>query len=460
MTLSPQQVWEVSLGQIQLQVPRSSYDTWLKGTYGLTLEGDSLTIAVPSTFAAEWLQRRMYQLIQQAVTEVAARPLQIHFQIASLSQATSTASRVPPEVISRQVLPLAEDSILGNEPSQRHAFNPRYTFDSFVVGRDNQLAHAAATAVAERPGEQYNPLFIYSGVGLGKTHLLYAIASSIAQRNLTPVYVTTEQFTNEFILAIRERKTEEFRTKYRSADALLMDDIQFLAGKEQTQEGFFHTFNDLHNANRQIVVACDRPPKSVTLLEDRLRSRFEWGLIADIQPPQLETRIAILQTKALALRIQLGDGVARAIARRASHSIRELEGQLNRVAAMAHFLGKPISLDVVNTALATVSPEPSTPAITAAEVLQRAASHYGIPVQVLCSRPPDHKRTTHPQKIVMYILGAVLNHPTAEIATLLGAWHKKTVANTLKQIAVLISQDNRLSNEVNEILHSLQLPQD
>ncbi|MEK7778307.1 MAG: chromosomal replication initiator protein DnaA [Chloroflexota bacterium] len=459
MALGPQQIWETSLGQFQLQVPRSSYDTWFRGTQGITLGEDSLTVAVATSFAAEWLERRMSPLIHKTVAEVAARPLRVSFQVVSGQErpiqtdgAKSDLARPP--LLSEDEAPIIP---LYGEALGNHVLNRRYTFANFVVGKDNQLAHAAAAAVADHPGQQYNPLFIYSGVGLGKTHLLHAIASHVTQRNLTPVYVTAERFTNEFILAIRERKTESFRAKYRSADVLLMDDIQFLAGKEQTQEGFFHTFNELHNANRQIVITCDRPPNSVALLADRLRSRFEGGLIADIQPPQLETRLAILHSKASSLGVDLSSDVAMNIARRAAHGIRELEGYLNRVVAMAHFLGRAVSPEVVDIALASVGQEPNAKAVTATEVIQHVATYYNVSSDQLCSRPQDRK-TTQPQRVTMYILSSVLNHTPREIGVLLGKWHERTVRNTVKQMGAAVAQGSPVAAEVRQILAGFSIP--
>ena len=459
MALGPQQIWETSLGQFQLQVPRSSYNTWFRGTQGIALDEDSLTIAVATSFAAEWLERRMAPLIHKTVAEVSARSLRVRFQVVSGRDRPNQANGETIEMASPSLFPEDEAPFMPSDGALlgTDVLNRRYTFDNFVVGKDNQLAHAAAAAVADHPGRHYNPLFIYSGVGLGKTHLLHAIASQVTQMNMAPVYVTAERFTNEFIMAIRERKTEGFRAKYRSADVLLVDDIQFLAGKEQTQEGFFHTFNELHNANRQIVIACDRPPGSVPLLEDRLRSRFEGGLIADIQPPKLETRLAILHSKASSMGVDLSGEVALNIARRAAHSIRELEGYLNRVVAMAQFLGKEISPEVVDIALASLGQEPKAPSVTTTEVVQHVATYYKISPDQLCTRPQD-RRTTSPQRVTMHILSSVLNQTPREIGGLLGKWHERTVRNTLRQMTDLATQSGPVAAEIRQIVAGLSEP--
>lgn len=453
MAGTAKRIWETCLGQLQLQVPRPSYDTWLKGTSGVSLEGDYITIAVPTTFAAEWLEHRMYQLVERTVAEVAGRSIRVKFQVSSPGEGRSNPNDVASNVSSLRVDSESQThpiTVADGTHNVALPLNHRYTFDTFVIGENNQLAHAAARAVAEKPGGVYNPLFIYSGAGLGKTHLLHAIAAAVLQQNLRALYVTTEQFTNEFILAIRERKTEDFRAKYRSADVLLLDDIQFLAGKEQTQEGFFHTFNDLHNSNRQIVIACDMPPRTVPRVEERLCSRFEWGLIADIQPPDLETRLAILHKKSASLGVVVPAPAAEEIARRARHSVRELEGCLNRVLALSQFLGAGITVPLVESALAAVAPAYSAPRVMPREAIAIIASHYSIQTSDLCSRPND-KRTTHAQRVTMYLLRDVLGHSSQVVADELGQWTKRTVANSIAHITHQATEDTRLQHELRQI---------
>jgi chromosomal replication initiator protein len=454
MAGTAKRIWETCLGQLQLQIPRPSYDTWFKGTSGVALEGDHLEIAVPTTFAAEWLERRMYQLIERTVAGVAGRSIRVSFKVSPPTPESGFSA----EHDADQPSSLRVDDG-GQAPSitmkngthnVAHPLNHRYTFDTFVIGNNNQLAYAAASAVAEKPGNAYNPLFIYSGVGLGKTHLLHAIASAVLQRNLRPLYVTTEQFTNEFIQAIRERKTDDFRAKYRSADVLLLDDIQFLAGKEQTQEGFFHTFNELHNSNRQIVIACDMPPRAVSRMEERLCSRFEWGLVADIQPPDWETRLAIIYKKAASQGVAVPAAAAEEIARLARHSVRELEGYLNRVLALSQFLGVEITAPLVESALAAVAPSTSAPRVMPEKAIAIIANHYSILPSELCSRPLD-KRTTHAQRVTMYLLRDVLGLPSQAVAEQLGRWTKRTVANSVAQISHMAKEDTSLQREILQI---------
>ena len=461
MATDVHKIWEASLGHLQLQMPRPSYETWLKGTFALSLDNQCLTVGVPTAFAAEWLERRMQQLIQRTVSDVATSPLHVRFQVASAEPRSRRGNGTSPATSSAGVLPLPEGTRppVSKASSSNNSLNPRYTFQNFVIGKSNHLAYAAAAAVAECPGEQYNPLFIYSGVGLGKTHLLHAIASAVAQRNLQPLYVTAEQFTNEFIQAIRERKTMDFRAKYRTPEVLLLDDIQFLSGKEQTQEGLFHTFNDLHNGNRQIVIASDRPPRAVSLIEERLRSRFQWGLITDIQPPDLETRLAILYNKAHALGADLTEDVAQIMAKQAYHSVRELEGCLTRLHALGQFTGAEISASLVPSALADLALPPATVDLAPDEAIIHIADYYRISPQALCTRTHDRK-TTHPQRVAMFILTKSLRQPIKEIANLLGHWNKKTITNGRSQVAHQMDNDAAIHREVTDILQRLGLPQD
>ena len=390
---SAKEIWEAALGELQLQINRTNYDTWLRDTTGLSYDGDKFIIGVSSPFAIDYLEQRLASIIQKTLIRITGKELELTFQI----QQQDTSSK--------------PKNSKSNKPSNNgpyhkngyNGFNPKYTFDSFIVGSCNRLAEAAARAVAEKPGYTYNPLFIYGGVGLGKTHLLHAIGHAVIKNKLNALLVSTEQFTNEFIKAIREGKTEDFRQKYRSVDVLLIDDIQFIGGKEQTQEGFFHTFNDLHNGSHQIVLTSDRPPKAINLLEDRLRSRFEWGLTTDIQPPDLETRVAILQAKAEEDKVDIPQDVLHFIARRITKSIRELEGSLNRVAALARAQGKKITLDLASEALdesmdATPRRKPSIPT-----VLATVARYFDLPPDALTGQKRD-KLTAKARHVAVYLL--------------------------------------------------------
>ena len=455
MTNYAQKLWTASLGQLQLQVPRSSYETWLKGTLGLSIDGDLLSVGAPTTFASEWLERRMHQVIEDVVSGVAGRPIRVAIKVVS-PQFESSPSGDGARDAPSPVQPGENPQPVSSGPVRNYSGNGRYTFNNFITGVSNHLAYAAARAVADKPGVQYNPLFIYSGVGLGKTHLLHAIASSVSERGVTPLYVTTEQFTNDFIQSIRQRRTEEFRAKYRSAEFLLLDDVQFLSGKEQTQEGLFHTFNDLHNANRQIVVACDQPPTSVSLLEDRLRSRFEWGLIADIQEPDLETRVAILINKAQTQNAPITEEVAFEIAQRAPSGIRSLEGCLNRIIALSQFFDSPISKELIDMALSGISTSDSSRKLNPAAILEAVSQFYQVPTELICTRTRDRK-TTHPQRVAMFLLDLTINKPIKEIATLMGNWNPRTVRNSIKQVNEALLSEAAIASEVATIKGNLGL---
>ncbi len=325
--------------------------------------------------------------------------------------------------------------------------NARYTFSTFIVGSGNRLAHAASQAVAEAPGYAYNPLFLYGGVGLGKTHLLHAIGHTAIESNLTVLYVSSETFTNEIINAIRYRTTEEFRAKYRSVDVLLVDDIQFIAGKDSTEEEFFHTFNSLHETNKQIVMCSDRPPKAIVSLEDRLRSRFEWGLIADIQPPDLETRIAILQAKAEMMRRQVPDDVILFLAGRVQSNIRELEGSLNRLLAFAQLQGAPLIVETAKAAMASLASDGRQRRVSIADILAAVADHYHVPADDLQGKQRD-KHIVTPRQVAMYLMRQETDASLLEIGQALGNRDHSTVLHGCEKISREINENTALRKEV------------
>ena len=325
--------------------------------------------------------------------------------------------------------------------------NPRYTFDAFIVGNSNRLAHAASLAVAEAPGESYNPLFLYGGVGLGKTHLLHAIGHQGVQTGLAVLYVSSEQFTNEIVNAIRYRTTEEFRAKYRSVDILLVDDIQFIAGKESTEEEFFHTFNSLHEMSKQIVICSDRPPKAIVSLEERLRSRFEWGLIADIQPPDLETRMAILRVKADVLRYQVPDEIIAYIASRVQTNIRELEGCLNRLMAYQQLHRTDLTMEVARAAMSSLGNDNREPRLTGQQIIQAVAEYYRISLDDICGKQRD-KHIVKPRQIAMYLIRQETQSSLLEIGQLFGGRDHSTVLHACEKIDQAVNLNPALRREV------------
>ncbi len=332
--------------------------------------------------------------------------------------------------------------------------NPRYTFDAFIVGNSNRLAHAASLAVAEAPGESYNPLFLYGGVGLGKTHLLHAIGHQGVQTGLAVLYVSSEQFTNEIINAIRYRTTEEFRAKYRSVDILLVDDIQFIAGKESTEEEFFHTFNSLHEMSKQIVICSDRPPKAILSLEERLRSRFEWGLIADIQPPDLETRMAILRVKADLLRYRVPDDIISYIAGRVQTNIRELEGCLNRLMAYQQLHHTELTMDVARAAISSLGNDVKETRLSSRQIAEAVAEYYRISLDAMCGKQRD-KHIVVPRQIAMYLIRQETQASLLEIGQLFGGRDHSTVLHSCEKIERSVNLDPALRREVIAIREQL-----
>jgi len=439
MDRSAREIWEATLGALEVEVTRSNYQTWLKDTVGLDITESEFIVGAPSAFAVEWLETRLSHLIRKALAGVTGRAFEVRFQVHQESPAGT---------------PVTAGNPRGNGPNGYTTFNPKYTFATFIVGTCNRLAHAAAQGVAKNPGGIYNPLFLYGGVGLGKTHLLHAIGQAVLSNSHRVIYVTAEQFTNEFIASIRERSTEEFRNKYRSADVLLIDDIQFIAGKEQTQEGLFHTFNDLHTASRQIILSSDRPPKALSLLEDRLRSRFEWGLIADIQHPDLETRIAILQTKADELKISVPGDVLHLIARRVQNNIRELEGALNRVVAYSKLIGSPVTTDLVTDALAEISTDESRAVPSFDLIIDAVAAYFGIPVEALVGKKRE-KSVAFARQVAMYLMREEMEASWTEIGRTMGGRDHSTVLHGHNKIAAEIEASSALRRDILEIKETL-----
>ena len=432
---SAQDIWEAALGELQLQVNKPNYQTWFSGSKGLTYQGDQFVIGVSNSFVAEYLEKNQRSLVEKTLIGLTSKNVNVSFSVASTTP-------VSPENRPVQVnTPLAENLDL----------NDKYTFDSFIVGGCNRLAYAAALGVAQNPGKGYNPLFIYGGPGLGKTHLLQSIGHTARANNARVLYVSGEHFTNDFINAIREQRTDEFRNKYRSADVLLIDDIQFISGKEQTEESFFHTFNELHNSNRQIIIASDRPPKLMPLLEDRLRSRFEWGLIVDIQPPELETRLAILQAKAEQAGAEAPPDVLEYIAHQIKRNIRELEGGLNRVIAYARLLRAETSTKLAARALADIA-GPAPGAINTAQpaLIDTVASDFHLTPEDLIGRRRD-KEIAQARQVAMYLLKKQSSCSLAEIGSILGGRNPSTVSHACEKIATDIQASPILRRKIQRI---------
>ena len=426
-----------------MELPRTTFDTWLKETEGISFDGMDLLVQVPSVFTIAWLEQRMYQTILRAVRQASGALLDVRFQVSS----EVGGEELQPPSVSRNANGSAGAAPAPSPATSGLNFDRKYSFNNFVVGDSNRLAFSAAQAVADAPGQAYNPLFLYSGVGLGKTHLLHAIGQEAARNGNTVLYVSSEQFTNDFISAIRNRTTEEFRQRYRSVQVLLIDDVQFMSGKEQTQEGFFHTFNDLHTAGYQIVLTSDRPPKALALLEDRLRSRFEWGLIADIQPPDLETRMAILSSKADQLKTVLEDSVLELIAKRVQKNVRELEGSLNRVVAYSQLMSVPATLDSTSRLLDDIAQDTARHAIDPERILEEVARQYKVTTADLLGRSRS-KTIAQARQVAMYLLIYELELSPTQVGRFLGNRDHSTVIHGAGKINGEINEDYHLRQSV------------
>jgi len=432
-TENARQIWSAALGQLQLEIPRPNYETWLKPTSIVGLVDDTLTISTPSPFAAEMLEKRLSGTIHRTVSSVAGRKLKIQFRVQGSGTEKSSENTVPESVDS-------SDSDLDSPAgkinyAKSYALKSSFNFDSFVVGPSNRLAQAAAAKVAESPGTAYNPLYIYSEVGLGKTHLLHAIGHELVKRDLNVMYVSSERFTNEYISAIREGTADKFRERYRSADVLLVDDIQFIASKPQTQEGFFHTFNELHMAGKQIVVTGDEPA-SKSLLQDRIQSRLAGGLEVDLQPPDYESRYAILQSKAP----ELESSVLDQIAQRAHQNVRELEGALNRVIAYSQLIGSPVTTELADQALKSLLAETPKDVATVDEILSSISEFTGVPIDRIVGKRRD-KATAEARRIAMYMLREDAHLTSARVGKSLGGKDHSTVLYAQKRFEQLMETD-------------------
>jgi chromosomal replication initiator protein len=443
--MDAEQAWQSAMGQLQMEMPKASYDTWVRETRMASYADGAFTISVRNAYARDWLESRLSSTVTRLLMGIMNRSVNVSFVVKNGEEPC-----LEPIVTASGDMEVSVDESVVSRP-RSVTLNPRYTFDNFIVGPNNRLAHAAAQAVAENPAAAYNPLFLYGGVGLGKTHLLHAIGNYCQEHGQYVLYVSSEEFTNDMINAIRSHTTQAFREKYRSVDVLLVDDIQFIAGKESTQEEFFHTFNTLHGQNKQIIVSSDRPPKSLITLEERLRSRFEWGLTADIQLPDLETRLAILRSKSEKLGQNVPAEIMDLIARRVQSNIRELEGALNRVVAFSELSGTPLTLQLAEMALTDLLPQRGD--VKPAAVVDIVAKAYNISVDQLLS--PDRSRgVSLPRQIAMFLMRET-NLSLPQIGQALGGRDHTTVMYACEKIADLLERDDQVRRQVVQIRQQL-----
>jgi len=431
---SAQEIWETALGELQIEVSKSNFCTWFIKTTGISFENGKFSIGVPNTFVAEYLEQNQYSLIERVLAGVIRTEVNLEFQVVNGNKQTIT------------------------EQSKLPLFYPRYTFDNFVVGNSNNLAYAAATKVAEHPGENFNPLYIHGGSGLGKTHLLHAIGNHATKKNLKVICVSAEQYTNELVTSIRERTTDEFRHKFRTVDLLLLDDIQFFTGKEQTEESFFHTFNELHGNNHQVVITSDRPPKAITGIKDRMLSRFEWGLVADLQSPDFETRIGVLKAKSHRDGIELKDDVLEFLALQVKENVRALEGSLNRVIAYAKMLHTPITTDVAaraidNLASMRIALAPVTPGY----IMETVAGFYQLTLSDIKGRRRD-EATTLARQTAMYLMREETDCSLADIGKEIGGRSPATISYGYEKMTAALNNDSQLRRRLLDIRQKLHTP--
>jgi chromosomal replication initiator protein len=441
--MDAKQVWRAALGELQVSLSPANYETWLRETTLVEVDENRFRIGVPNGFAKDWLETRYRSLISQTLARVVGYSVQVEFIVLPTAAAEGGAAIAPLAQVR------VEPGRVGAPDGSNSSLNPRYHFTNFIVGSANRLAHAASLSVSERPGHAYNPLFLYGGVGLGKTHLMHAIGNQVIAKfpRKKVVYASSEKFTNEFITSIQQGKIDEFRNRYRRIDVLLIDDIQFIADKERTQEEFFHTFNAIHEDGKQIVLSSDRPPKAIQALEERLRSRFEWGLIADLTAPDLETRIAILRSKAEEQSVPTTSDVLEFIARKVVSNIRELEGALNRIVAYASMSATPVTIELAQAVLSNVLYNPKKRQITTERIARAVADYYGVPMDVLKGQKRD-KAIVVPRQVAMFLMREETDASLLRIGAELGGRDHSTVLHACGKITREVAVNDELRREI------------
>ncbi len=455
--MNTQQIWQAVLGELELGLSKANFTTWFKGTFILELEDLKVVIGVPNAFTKSWLEKKYTSEILKALRTITENNLrEIGFRVASLKNLQKEISEfAKEEIIGQPKSNVAVDS-LSRRPVAANIFglNPKYTFSTFIIGKNNELARAASMAVAGNPGVTYNPLFIYGDAGLGKTHLLQAIGHEVlnkfAEKKI--LYLTCEKFTNDFVNAMTNGrgKANDFKDVYRNVDVLLIDDIQFIAGKEGTQEEFFHTFNALHQNNKQIVLSSDRPPKSIPALENRLLTRFEWGMIADISLPDYETRLAILKSKSLEKNYSLEQSVLNYLANSIASNIRELEGALNRIIAFHQLNGLPPTLESVKKILSSLTTNLQKRSLTSKDIIQTVANFYDVTIDDITGKSREKKLVT-PRQIIMFLMRHEIKSSFPTIGGELGGRDHTTAMHAVGKIQNDYDNDEKTRREIEQI---------
>lgn len=454
MLTDQDKLWQTVLGEIEVGMSPANFQTWFKNTSLETVDTDKgvVTVRVPNDFTKSWLQKKYQKELHKCLTKHLGKVIVVQYLVGTKKSPAAGLSQQPVQILEQ----LQPTKSADPEPENREGLNQKFTFANFVVGDNSKLCYAAAEAVAKKPGLSYNPLFIYGGVGLGKTHLLQAIGNEVLRNNPKGkvVYVTSERFTNEMVDAIRGQKTKEFKDKYRKVDCLLIDDVQFIAGKEQTQEEFFHTFNALHTAGKQVVMTSDRPPKAIPALEERLRSRFEWGMIADISIPSYETRLAILQSKMEGRSQTMPQDVLEYLARAITNNVRELEGALTRILAYAELNNSMPALEEVKNLMGGILTAPGKRVVRPSEVIRSVIAHFNIKKEDLTGRQRT-REIVIPRQILIYLLREEVDMPYKQIGSELGGRDHTTIMHDYNKIRDLILKNDVIHQEITQIKNKL-----
>ncbi|MCX6796116.1 MAG: chromosomal replication initiator protein DnaA [Candidatus Falkowbacteria bacterium] len=437
------QLWQAVLGEIELNLSKANFTTWFKNTFVSSFEDERVIVCVPNTFTKAWLEKKYHQQIASAIQNISNKKIkQIFYKV-------ETRKNSPMEDLLKKIK-IKKDSV--DEPMAINQFglNGRYTFENFIVGKGNELAHAASQAVAANPGNAYNPLFIYGGVGLGKTHLLQAVGHEISKHTNKVLYITSERFTNDYVHAVKNGKAKEFKDHYRNVNLLLIDDIQFMAGKDGTQEEFFHTFNELHQTNKQIVITCDRPPKSIPALEKRLMSRFEWGMIVDITQPDIETRVAILESKCRDKNYSLEPEILYYIANNIQNNIRELEGALNRLIAFHEFNNTKPTVDSTKSVLSSIIISTKSKSITCKVVTDAVSKYFDVEVKDLIGKCRK-KELVYPRQILMFLMRREINTSYPTIGQEIGGRDHTTAMHAFNKISKEMEESERVKQDIESV---------
>jgi chromosomal replication initiator protein len=449
------QLWQAVLGEIELTLSKANFTTWFKNTFISFFENEKVVICVPNMFTKTWLEKKYNPQIAQAIENLSGQ------KIKEILYKIEARKNTPVGELISKIKPKNENISGGGEKEKasinRFGLNTRYIFNTFVVGKGNELAHAACHAVAANPGKAYNPLFIYGGVGLGKTHLLQAIGHEVINNSTRLLYVTSEKFTNDYIQAVKTGQAKDFKERYRNVDLLLIDDIQFMGGKDGTQEEFFHTFNELHQANKQIVITSDRPPKSIPALEKRLISRFEWGMIADVTQPDIETRVAILDTKCKEKNYSLEYDILYYIANNVQSNIRELEGALNRIIAFHEFNNTKPSIDSTKSILNSLIASSINKSITCKHIIDVVANFFDVDIKDLTGKSRK-KELVYPRQIIMFLMRNEINSSYPTIGNELGGRDHTTAMHAFNKITKEFDCNEKTKQDINAIKQSLYSP--